>query len=81
MTLGVPAILRVMARETHGLQVSLRLRLRGIPIRWTGRISAWEPPHRFLVAPDLRRVFEYRCARLRELFDTPADARDFVRVE
>ena len=109
----------------EGLTIDYRLRLRGIPIRWTSRISVWEPPHRFvdeqdrgpyvtwhhehrfreedgvtlaedevaytvpggrlvnrfLVAPDLRRVFEYRCARLREIFDSPADARDFVRVE
>lgn len=109
----------------EGLTIDYRLRLRGIPIRWTSRISAWEPPgrfvdeqergpylawhhehrfrevdgmtvaeddvayavpggrlvNRFLVAPDLRRVFAYRSTRLREIFDSPADARDFLRVE
>ena len=108
----------------EGVTIDYQLRLRGIPIRWTSRISAWEPPHRFideqdrgpyltwrhehrfheedgmtvaedkvayavpggrlvnrfLVAPDLRRVFAYRCMRLREVFDSPADSRDFVRV-
>ena len=36
----------------EGLAIDYRLRLRGIPIRWTGRISAWEPPHRFLDEQD-----------------------------
>ena len=109
----------------EGVTIDYRLRLRGIPIRWTSRIAAWEPPYRFVdaqdrgpyrtwhhehrfredngvtvaedevaytvpggslvnrffVAPDLRRVFAYRCTRLREIFHSPADDRDFVRVE
>ena len=109
----------------EGVTIDYRLRLRGIPIRWTSRIAAWEPPHHFvdeqergpyvtwhhehrfreedgmtvaedavtytvpggrlvnrlLVAPDLRRVFEYRCDRLRVIFDSPRDPLDYVRVD
>ena len=31
-----------------GCHVDYRLRLRGVPVRWTSVISAWEPPHRFV---------------------------------
>jgi ligand-binding SRPBCC domain-containing protein len=30
-----------------GAEISYRLRLHGIPIRWVSRIEDWEPPHRF----------------------------------
>jgi ligand-binding SRPBCC domain-containing protein len=100
-----PIILR------EGSVIDYRLRLRGIPIRWSSEITAWRPPHRFvdtqlrgpyrwwihehrfepagggtlmadrveygvlggdivhrlLVAPDLRRIFEYRARRFAEL--------------
>ena len=32
----------------EGARIHYRLRLRGIPLRWTSVISAWEPPHRFV---------------------------------
>ena len=95
-----------------GVEIDYRLRLRGIPMRWRSRITAWEPPHRFvdeqvkgpyrrwvhehafipqdggtlvkdvveydmlggrladrlLVRRDLRRIFDYRQARLAEIF-------------
>jgi ligand-binding SRPBCC domain-containing protein len=30
-----------------GARIDYRLRVRGLPIRWTSEIGAWEPPHRF----------------------------------
>ena len=32
----------------RGAQISYRLRLRGLPLRWRSEITAWEPPHRFV---------------------------------
>jgi ligand-binding SRPBCC domain-containing protein len=31
-----------------GATIRYRLRLRGVPLRWTSRISVWEPPCRFV---------------------------------
>ncbi len=31
-----------------GTRIDYRLRLRGIPFRWSSRISSWEPPIRFV---------------------------------
>ncbi|HEX9792699.1 MAG TPA: SRPBCC family protein [Planctomycetota bacterium] len=31
-----------------GTLIDYRLKVRGVPIRWRSRISAWEPPHRFV---------------------------------
>lgn len=96
-----------------GTTINYRLLWRGIPLRWTSEIAAWEPPHRFIdrqlrgpyrlwhhdhrfeahengtnvidevdyavwggaianrlgVARDIDKIFAYRSARLRELFD------------
>ena len=96
----------------RGTEIDYRLRLRGVPLRWRSRITAWNPPglfvdeqvrgpyrrwihqHRFraveggtlvedhvryavwggrlvdrwLVAPDLSRIFRYRRERLLERF-------------
>jgi ligand-binding SRPBCC domain-containing protein len=98
-----------------GTQIQYRLKIHGLPIGWESRISAWEPPHRFvddqlkgpyrlwhhehafeeresgtlvkdqvtygvwggaivnalLVAPDVRKIFDYRQQKLRELFASP----------
>ena len=95
-----------------GVEIDYRLRLHGVPMKWRSRITAWEPPHRFvdeqvkgpyrrwvhehrfipqeggtlvsdlvhydmvggwladrlMVRHDLRRIFEYRQARLAEIF-------------
>jgi ligand-binding SRPBCC domain-containing protein len=31
-----------------GTRIDYRLSWRGIPLRWTSEIAAWEPPHRFV---------------------------------
>jgi ligand-binding SRPBCC domain-containing protein len=31
-----------------GALISYTLKLHGLPVRWTTRIEAWEPPHRFV---------------------------------
>ncbi len=31
-----------------GVEIDYRLRLHGWPMRWRSRITAWEPPHRFV---------------------------------
>ena len=31
-----------------GVEIDYRLRLHGLPLRWRSRITAWEPPHRFV---------------------------------
>lgn len=95
-----------------GVEIDYKLRLHGLPLRWRSRITAWEPPHRFvdqqikgpyrrwvhehtfipqdggtlvkdvveydmlggrladrlLVRRDLRRIFDYRQARLAAIF-------------
>ena len=101
----------------QGALIDYHLRLRGLPLTWKTKITAWDPPHRFvdeqlrgpyrlwvhehvfeedgdgtvvedhvhyavpfgplgyladrlLVARDLRAIFGYREARLREVFTT-----------
>ena len=36
------------ARIELGTEIEYRLRLRGVPVRWRSRITAWEPPLRFV---------------------------------
>jgi ligand-binding SRPBCC domain-containing protein len=95
-----------------GTRLQYKLSLRGIPVRWESKITAWRPPHffsddqlrgpyrlwhhehqfqekdggtllrdmvtyavpggalvnRFFVAPDLRRIFEFRRQKIDSLF-------------
>lgn len=34
-------------RVQGGAEIEYRLRLHGIPVRWSSRIEDWHPPHRF----------------------------------
>lgn len=31
-----------------GTRIRYRLRVHGVPVRWTSEIAAWEPPHKFV---------------------------------
>lgn len=35
-------------RMEVGTLIDYRLRLHGLPLKWQGKITAWEPPHRFV---------------------------------
>ena len=48
-----------------GLTIDYRLYIRGIPLRWTSEIVAWEPPYRFV---DEQRRGPYRLWRHEHLF-------------
>jgi ligand-binding SRPBCC domain-containing protein len=42
----------------EGALIQYRLRVRGIPVRWTSRITAWEPGRRF-VDEQIRGPYKY----------------------
>lgn len=64
-----------------GTELSYRLRLHGVPLRWRSRISVWDPPHRFV---DEQVSGPYRLWRHLHTFEPAADdpsatiARDWV---
>lgn len=50
----------------EGQRIDYRLRVRGIPLRWTSEITVWEPPHRFV---DEQRRGPYRYWRHEHSFE------------
>jgi ligand-binding SRPBCC domain-containing protein len=58
-----------------GLRIDYRLRLRGLPLRWTSEITDWEPPHRFV---DVQVRGPYRWWRHEHRFIARGDATRIV---
>jgi ligand-binding SRPBCC domain-containing protein len=64
-----------------GRLIEYRLRLRGVPLRWTSEITSWEPPVRFV---DEQRRGPYRLWRHEHRFvaeDGGTTALDVVEYE
>jgi ligand-binding SRPBCC domain-containing protein len=62
-----------------GATIAYRLRVHGLPIRWTSEITAWEPPYRFV---DEQRRGPYRLWHHTHTFEEQSGgtlARDSVR--
>lgn len=58
------AIRALPPQMAAGVEIDYRLRLRGVPVRWTSLIRTWEPPWRFVDeqvrGPYRRWVHEHR---------------------
>ena len=50
----------------EGTLISYKLRLHGVPLRWTSEIVEWNPPHRFV---DLQRRGPYKVWRHEHHFE------------
>jgi ligand-binding SRPBCC domain-containing protein len=46
MHFGIRSISDPSIRE--GTEIHYGLKVRGVPLRWTSRITGWDPPHRFV---------------------------------
>lgn len=67
----------IVMRE--GALIDYRLRVHGLPLRWRTRISAWQPPHRF-VDEQLRGPYrQWLHEHTFEAHDGGTLARDVVR--
>lgn len=64
------------ARLVVGAEVRYRLRVNGVPIRWTTRITEWDPPHRFA---DLQASGPYRYWLHTHFFTAIAGGRTLMR--
>jgi ligand-binding SRPBCC domain-containing protein len=58
-----------------GLHIDYRLRLHGLPLRWTSEITEWEPPHRFV---DVQVRGPYRWWRHEHRFVSSGDTTRIV---
>ena len=56
-----------------GAMLDYKLRIRGIPIRWRSKITAWEPPYRF-VDEQVRGPYRGLDSRARIRTEQPRDA-------
>lgn len=64
-----------------GSLIDYRLRVRGIPIRWQSRISAWEPPLRFVDEETRGPYKRWHHEHLFEEADGGTMCRDMVNYE
>jgi len=56
---------------TVGARIDYRLRIHGVPLRWSSEITRWEPPHRFV---DEQRRGPYRSWVHEHRFTAHGDA-------
>lgn len=61
----------------EGLHIEYRLRVHGIPLRWTSEITVWDPPHRFI---DEQRRGPYRYWRHEHSFEARQDGTRVIEV-
>ena len=64
------------AELSVGAEIRYRLRIMGLPIRWTTRITEWDPPHRFA---DVQDRGPYRYWLHTHSFEQVAPGRTLMR--
>jgi len=64
---------------SRGTRIDYRLRLHGVPLRWTSEITQWEPPERFVDAQHRGPYAEWIHTHMFEERDGGTMVRDHVR--